>query len=93
MHNQLSVSDWTLLITAFVGAGAVVSSIVIMALKLQKSISNEFVEHRKLMYRLLRQRDRTILRIEYYLVKTSNGEYQPAASPLEMAVDGHGEEH
>lgn len=78
---------------AIVGAGSVIGTMIITALKIQKWITDEFGKHRKFVYQALDKRDRAIRRIEFHLVSQRGG-FQPGVDPIEFGDgSGNGEAH
>lgn len=81
--QRLTASDLVMIYTALGGLVAFIITIVVLALKLQRFISDEFTKHRKLVYGMFAQRDRAIRRLEFWAVKQGGG-FQPGADPLEF---------
>jgi hypothetical protein len=68
--------------SSLAGAIVFIGGAVLVALRLQKFISNEFRMHRRLMYNLLKPRDRAIRRLEYHLIRRDG--FQPGVDPIEF---------
>lgn len=71
--------------------GLLASSIVFiagcvgLALKIQSHITNEFKNHRKLMYAMFVQRDKAIRSLQFWAIQQrSDPAYQPGVDPLEL---------
>ncbi len=74
------------MVVVFTAAGGLITfiaTVVVLALKLQKFISDEFKKHRTLMYGMFAQRDRAIRRLEFWAVKQGDG-FQPGVDPFEL---------
>lgn len=89
MMETLKVTDLVIIFTAIGGTLTFIATVVVLALKTQKFIADEFTNHRKLMYGLFSQRDRAIRRLEFWAVKQGTG-FQPGADPLEFGSNGGG---
>lgn len=94
----MSKNDILVFITcAIVGAGSVIGTIVITALKIQKWLTEEFSAHRKFVYQAFTQRDKAIRRLEFWAVRRDTGDrspYQPGVDPIAFGDDGgNGEAH
>lgn len=82
-----------------VGAGSVIGTIVVAALKIQRAIIDEFAAHRKFVYLAFKQRDKAIRRLEFWAVRrdtAARAEYQPGVDPLNFGDDNNdnsGEAH
>lgn len=81
--QHLTVSDMVVIFTAIGGLISFIVTVVVLALKLQKFISDEFTKHRTLMYGMFSQRDRAIRRLEFWAIKQGSG-FQPGADPFEF---------
>lgn len=86
--QHLTVSDMVLIFTALGGLISFIVTVVVLALKLQKFIADQFTYHRKLVYGMFSQRDRAIRRLEFWAVAQGGG-FQPGAEPLEFG-NGNG---
>lgn len=81
--QRFTASDMILIFSAAGGLFIFIGTVVGLALKLQKFITDEFRNHRKIMHGMFSQRDRAIRRLEFWAVQQRNG-FQPGVDPLDF---------